>query len=704
MTEQEIRKRAEELTAKLTLEEKTSMIHGAQLFSTKGVERLGIPPLVMSDGPMGVRQEFEPDQWKAIGSGDDSVTYLPCNSALAATWNRERAEEIGSVLGAEARGRGKDVILAPGINIKRSPLCGRNFEYFSEDPYLTGELAAKLIHGIQRWDVAACVKHFAANNQETDRLWVEAGMDERTLREIYLPAFRKCLTKGGSLAVMGAYNKLYGEHCCQSDFLLNEILRKEWGFDGVVISDWGAVHDTEKAALSQLDIEMSVTNNFDEYYMADPLKRAVEAGEIPEACLDVKVTRILMLMMHLHMLDGQERKSGVYNAPEHRQSALRAARESVVLLKNENNRLPLAGAKMKRILLTGENACRIHSNGGGSAEIKAFYEISPLLGIRMLLGDSVKVNFVKGYDSNTQEENEEVNWQERSLENGGGRVRETAAGSMQELLRKEAVQAASSGEYDAVIYVGGLNHDYDCEGMDRDDMKLPYEQDKLIQELLAVRPDTVVVLIGGSPVEMGEWSDKADALVWSYYNGMEGGYALAETLFGKVNPSGKLPETFYKTHTNCSAHCVGEFARERRVNYSEGIFVGYRYNETFGIEPRFCFGHGLSYTEFLYEDAGYEKEENGCRIICRIRNTGKVEGAEIVQVYAMMEQESRTSELFANQKRAVSESGPVMELAGFEKIVLAPGEGDIVRIVVPERKEGRRWGIGSSVKDIRIVL
>lgn len=515
MNQRELIEKAEALMSQLTLDEKIGMIHGAHLFETKGVERLGIPSLKMSDGPMGVRQEFYPDSWKSMGYSDDYVTYLPCNSALAATWNRELAYSLGSVLGEEARGRGKDVILAPGINIKRSPLCGRNFEYFSEDPYLTKELAVPFIQGVQLWDVAACVKHFAVNNQETERLWVDVEIDEEALRTIYLPAFYDALTKGESYTVMGAYNLIRGEHCCQSDYLLKKILRDEWKYDGVVISDWGAVHDTELAANSQLDIEMSVTDNFDEYFMANPLKAKVKTGEISESVINEKVVRILMLMMRLHMMDGT-RKAGAYNTEDHRKKTLEAARESVVLLKNEENRLPLSVSDTKNVLVIGDNAETIHSNGGGSAEIKALYEISPLMGIKMLLGGNARVDFARGYCQDAKEQDSDVNWQEASLENGGG-----STGTVSEnrelteertRLRREAVTLAK--QYDTVIYVGGLNHTQDSEGNDRPDMKLPYEQDLLIQELLDVKPDTVVVLTGGSPVEMGQWIDKAKAVVW----------------------------------------------------------------------------------------------------------------------------------------------------------------------------------------------
>ncbi len=677
----QIKEQAQELLQKLTLDEKLGMIHGAALFQTAGVERLSIPPLKMSDGTMGIRQEFEQSSWKTLGLSDDYVTYLPCCSALAATWNRTLVGEVGSVLGAEARGRGKDVILAPGINLKRSPLCGRNFEYFSEDPYLTKELAVPYIQGIQRWDVAACVKHFAVNNQETERLWVDVDIDETVLRELYLPAFHDALMKGNAYTVMGAYSRLYGEHCCQNDLLLRQILRDEWGYDGVVISDWGAVHDTKKAAEAELDIEMSVTNDFDEYYMAQPLKREIGAGRIREAVVDRKVLHILMLMIRLHMLDGK-RKSGTYNTPEHRKTALEAARESFVLLKNESHRLPLEPSALKKVLLIGENAECLHANGGGSAEIKALYEISPLMGMKTHLGGNVTVDHVRGYCREEKAAEGDTNWQETSLENGGGTTRQTDHDAEQALeekrraLREEAVRLA--GAYDTVIYIGGLNHDHDSEGYDRPDMKLPYGQDQLIQELLAVRPDMIVVLIGGSPVEMGAWIDQADTLLWGWYAGMEGGNALADVLLGAVNPSGKLPETFYKTHTDCSAHRLGDFARKDTVHYAEGRYVGYRYNDRFGIAPQFPFGYGLSYTTFAYRDMQVDHERQ--QVSCFVKNTGAVDGAEVVQVYRLAPEGA---------------DAPPRELRGFEKVYLRAGEETYVTIDV-EGDAGAEYVIGNT--------
>lgn len=633
---------AEKILKELTLDEKIGMIHGAQLFQTAGVERPGIPPMKFSDGPMGVRQEFEPDSWATIDHTDDYVTYMPCISALAATWNRDLSYEMGNVLGEEFRGRGKDMLLGPGVNIKRSPLCGRNFEYFSEDPYLTGEMAVPYIKGVQNWDVAACVKHFAVNNQETERLWVNVEIDEKVLRKIYLKAFYDVVKKGGAYAIMGAYNKIRNEHCCQSDFLLKDILRDEWNYDGVVVSDWGAVHDTEKAANSQLDIEMSVTNDFDDYFMADPLKKKIEAGEIDEKVVDEKVLRILNLMIKLHMLDGK-RKSGAYNTPEHREKALKIAEESVVLLKNEEKILPLQKDKLKKVLLIGRNAEQIHSNNGGSAEIKALYEITPLMGLKTHLGGNVQVDYVAGYDKDVKKEESDKNWQETSLENGGGSVKEQTEN--EEILKRR-------------------------------------------KELLKIKPDMPVVLIGGTPVEMGEWIDQAKAVVWGWYAGMEGGTAMAEVLLGEVNPSGKLPESFYKTLADCSAHSLGEFPGDENVKYSEGMYVGYRYLDKYEIEPQFCFGHGLSYTTFEYENLALDRTDPDHKITFTLKNTGDRDGSETVQVYVHKE----------------TEPDIVKELAGFKKVSLKAGEETKVTVnVAVENSFSCKFFVGSSSRDLRLM-
>jgi len=541
----------EKLISQLTLQEKIGMIHGDGFFTTKGVERLGIPPFKTSDGPRGVRKDFENDAWKDIGLSYDYASYLPCNSALAATWNRAIAHETGKVLGREARGRGKDMILAPGINIMRTPLCGRSFEYMGEDPYLVSEMVVPLVQGIEENDVSACVKHFAVNNQETRRLDVDVEVSERALREIYLPGFEAAVRRGKAKGIMGAYNKLRGTHCCHHDYLLNEILRKEWGFEGITVSDWGGVHDTKEALMNGLDMEMSVTSDFDAYYMAEPLVKMIENGEVDNktalAKIDEKVRHILNVMNELHMLDG-ERSAGSYNDYNDKAALRQAARESIVLLKNDANILPLDRKKIKKLLVVGENANRQHAPGGGSAEIKALYEITPLLGIQMLLGGNTEVVYKPGYynedigniwantgdsengqaDSLNQDSKEAQESQKTAQEKKRQRQKE-----MNEKYLQEALEAAKDA--DAVIFVGGLTHDYDTEGQDRADMRLPYDQDRLILELLRVRPDTIVTLVAGSPVDMSMWLDEVKSLVFGWYAGMEGGIALAEVLFGDFN-------------------------------------------------------------------------------------------------------------------------------------------------------------------------
>ena len=416
--DQKTEEQIEKLVKELTLDEKISMIHGAGLFQTGAVERLGIPPLKCSDGPMGVRNEFHNEKWVPSGNNDDYVTYLPSNSALASSWNTKLAWKAGYVLGEEARGRGKDVILAPGINLKRDPLCGRNFEYMSEDPKLAAALAVPFIKGVQENDVAACVKHFACNVQETDRLMVDTIVDDRTLYEIYLPAFKAAVQEGGSYSLMGAYNRINGTHCCENKQLLDGILREEWGYDGTVISDWGAVHKTKEAAEVTMDVEMSVYPDFDDYKLANPLKEAIEKGEVPESVVDSKVRNILRMMFRLKMIGKQQstRKAGSYNDPVHREITLRTAEESMILLKNESGKLPLERKKIRKLAVIGQNAAKVHSDGGGSAEIKALYEICPLMGIKAYLGGNTEVIYAPGYYVPEKPKTFDTNWQEKSLE------------------------------------------------------------------------------------------------------------------------------------------------------------------------------------------------------------------------------------------------------------------------------------------------
>lgn len=688
----------EEIISELKLEEKVAMVHAAGLFRNGSVERLGIPSLYMSDGPMGVRNEFPNASWVPVGNTDDYVTYLPSISALACTWNRNLAYEEGNILGKEARGRGKDIILAPGINIVRSPLGGRNFEYMSEDPYLTAQLAVPYIKGVQENDVAACVKHFAVNSQETERLNVDVVIDERAVREIYLPAFEAAVKEGNSYSIMSAYNKLWGLHCSHNKWLLRDVLEKEWGYDGVLVSDWSAISDTKLAAEAGMDIEMSVTDNFDEYFFANPLIKAVKEGEIKEELIDEKVRKILKLMYRLNMFS-DERKSGEYNSFESRRKTLDIARESVILLKNEENLLPLS-KKVKKVAVIGQNANIRHCEGGGSAEVKSLYEVTPLMGIKMLLGGNCEVAYAKGY---------------------------THDFNKRKAVNEEAIELAKNS--DVVIFIGGLKHtkedfslfqnalhstkednmvvNIDSEGNDKTDMKLPYNQDEIINSLLEVNPNTIVVITAGSPVDMSSWVDKSKALVNVSYNGMEGGRALAEVLFGDVNPSGKLTVTIPKKLEDSPAHSIGEFPGKAQVRYDEGIFVGYRYFSTYDVEPQFVFGHGLSYTEFRYNDIKVnlteENEKINATVKFKVTNIGEKEGAEVAQVYV--------NDVESSVKR------PVIELKGFEKVRLMPGESKEVTINLDKKSfafysdEENSWMvedgkfnilIGSSSTDIRL--
>ncbi len=725
------------IVAGLTLKEKVTMIHGGSVFRTDAVEEKGIPQLVTSDGPMGVRNEFVDGTWLTVNSSDDFVSYLPSNSAIAATWNPDVAYVGGQVLGEEARGRSKDVILAPGINIKRDPLCGRNFEYMSEDPYLIEELVVPMIKGIQESDVAACVKHFAVNNQETNRLWVDTEVDERTLREIYLPGFKVAAQKADSYSLMNAYNMFEGVHCCASKRLLKDILRDEWGYDGTIISDWGSVHNTKETAEGSMDLEMSIGPNFDEYFFANPLIEAVEKGEVSMEHVDEKVRNILRLMYRLKMIGPEActRKKGSYNTKEHQTAIRNAANEAIVLLKNDDKVLPITedriamqpgtlAPKKKKIAVIGRNAEFQHANGGGSAEIKALYEISPIMGIKTYLGGNVDVVYAPGYFiPGKKEDVNEANWQETSLERQISRAdfmpeSEEAQKKQTEImenrvkLREEAVALAKTA--DEVIFVGGLNHDYDVEGWDRDDMRLPYAQDELVEALLEVNPNTIVVMMAGSPVEM-PWKDKAKAIVWSYFSGMEAGFVLADVLFGKVNPSGKLPESMPAKYEDTVTFKNGEFKKEDKVVYKEGIFYGYRYYEKEGIKPAFAFGHGLSYTDFAFgklqaevlpgagviaEEADLEKA--AVKVSMDVTNTGNMAGAEVLQCYV--------SDPVCSVER------PVKELKAFGKVFLQPGETKTVEMYVSNRGlsfydvnkkafvvEGGEFGIHVGTGSDRIV-
>jgi len=633
---QPVESRVEDLLSRLTLEEKILLLHADSKFTTAAIPRLGIPRRWLDDGPHGVREDIGPDTWASAGRTDDFSTAMPSGICLAATWNPELGFNEGEVIGQEARWRGKDIMLGPGVNILRTPLCGRNFEYLGEDPFLSGVMCSGYIRGEQSQDISSCVKHFALNNQETERGSINVEVAERALREIYLPAFKAAVQSGGVWSVMGAYNQLRGQHCCHNDYLLNKILKDEWGFKGLVMSDWDGTHDTKQAALNGLDLEMGTEKKYDDFYLAHPYLDGLKSGEFPLAGLDEKVRRNLRVMIATHVFD-VARKHGSFNTAEHQAVARQVAEEGIVLLKNENHALPLDERKLKTIAIIGENSIRLHAHGGDSSGIKAFYEITPLQGLVNRVGTSVNIVFSEGYGK------------------GGGKE-----------LAERAVATAKSA--DAVIYIGGLNHDkgFDCEGADRKDMKLPYGQDKLIQKIVAANPNTIVVL-EGTMVEMDAWLGKVPAVLQAWYPGMEGGNALAKVLFGDVNPSGKLPATFPKKLSDSPAHQMGNYpGTDGTVTYAEGLLVGYRWFDTKNIEPLFPFGFGLSYTTFKYSNLKLVTADNGVTAQFEIQNTGGVAGAEVAQVYV-------------HQKNP-SLMRPEKELKGFQKVFLQPGEKQTVVI------------------------
>jgi len=646
---QTIEKRVEDLLSRMTLEEKVSLCHANSKFTVSGVERLNIPSLNLSDGPHGVREEIGPHSWDPAGWTTDSATYMPTGTALAATWNPDLARAFGKVLGEEARARGKDILLGPAINIQRTPLCGRNFEYLSEDPWLISEMVVPYIQGVQEQDVAACVKHYVVNNQEYERFKINVKVDERTLNEIYFPGFKAAVQRGKVLTVMGSYNQYNGTFVCNNEFLLKKVLKEDWGFSGLVMSDWDATHNTLESARAGLDLEMGTNvDSYNEYFFGDSLLNAVKKGQLDEEVVDDKVRRILRVMFKINLFD--ERKSGSFNTPEHQSMARKVAEEAIVLLKNEQNTLPLDYDQLKSIAVIGDNATRTHAKGGYSSGIKALYEVTPLDGLKAKVGDNLEIHFAQGYEKTSEEV-----W--------GKGVVYTSDPVREQALIQEAVEIAK--KCDVAIIFGGLNHDFDTEGIDRLDMKLPYTQNELIKAVHQANPKTAVVLIAGSPVEIYEWIDQIPAVLMGWYAGMEGGNALADVLFGDINPSGKLPFTFPVRLEDSPAHALGEYPGQNfEVSYNEKIFVGYRYFDKWNVPSQFGFGHGLSYTEFEYGNLKINSEGHAndprVQIEFTVRNRGDRDGMEVAQVYV--------GDVDASVER------PLKELKAFKKVYLKAGE------------------------------
>ena len=662
----QMEKRIEKLIKKMTLEEKVGLLHGNSKFYVAGVERLGIPEWSLSDGPHGVRAEINRHDWAYAGWTNDSASYFPTGTAFAAAWNPELAYRRGEVLGEEARWRKKDVLLGPGVNIIRSPLCGRNFEYMSEDPYMNSVLAVAYIKGLQSRDVACSVKHFAVNNQETNRTTVDVECSERALREIYLPAFKAAVQEGGALTVMAAYNKFRGEFCAENNYLVRKILRNEWGFDGVYVTDWGAAHSTVPSMEAGLDLEMgTLIDKYEDWYYANPLIEAVKSGKIPMSLVDEKVGDVLRVMIKTNVLDPKKRFGpGSMNTKEHQQATYDAAAEAIVLLKNQNNLLPLDFSSIKSLAVIGDNATRKHSNGGLSSEIKAVYEVTPLEALRAKWGDKVDIRFAQGY--------EKLSTFVEGSNNGQSSGTFSSKTQESDALLKEAVEVARTS--DVALLVCGLNHDYDTESFDRLNMDIPYGQVELIQEVVKANPRTIVVMIAGSPLNMAAVDICSPAIVWAWFNGMEGGNALVDVLSGKVNPSGKMPFTTPVSLDQSPAHALGNFpGRDLKVNYEEDILVGYRWFDTKGLPVVYPFGYGLSYTTFGYSNLNTDKETydqaDTIQATFTLTNTGDREGAEVAQLYV--------------SDPVCSVMRPVKELKGFKKVFLKPGESRRITLDIP---------------------
>jgi len=649
-----IEERVKNALSLMTLEEKVALCHAQSKFSSKGVARLGIPEVWMSDGPHGVREEILWDSWGEAKWTNDSCTAFPALTCLAASWNPDMSAIYGKAVGEEARYRNKTVLLGPGVNIYRTPLNGRNFEYMGEDPYLASRMVVPYIQELQKNGVAACVKHYALNNQEIWRDHIDVEVSDRALREIYLPAFKAAVVEGKAWSIMGSYNKFRGEHCCHNDLLLNKILKGEWKFDGAVITDWGGAHDTKQAALNGLDIEMgtgtdgltrSTTNAYDNYYLALPFLDELKKGNIPESVVNDKAARVLRMIFRTTM--NSKRPYGSFATPEHAQVARKVAEEGIVLLKNEGNILPLDASKLNRIAVIGENATRPMTVGGGSSNLKTHLEVSPLQSLKAKYGS--KISYAMGYASGPP-----------------AYGREIPSKLNADTLIAQAVKTAKGA--DVVIYVGGLNknHFQDCEGGDRKSLNLPFGQDQLLTEILKVNSNVVVVLISGNAVAM-PWVDRVQAIVQAWYLGSEAGNAITAVLSGEVNPSGKLPFSFPVKLTDCGAHSFDKLCYPGdsiHEVYKDDILVGYRWYDTKNITPLFPFGYGLSYTGFelskpMTDKKIYAKGET-VKLAFTIQNKGKAAGAEVAQVYI-------------TQKNAPV-MRPAKELKAFRKIYLKAGE------------------------------
>ena len=681
-----IEQRVEDALQRMTLDEKIAVIHAQSKFSAAGVKRLGIPDMWTDDGPHGVRPDVLWDEWVQAGQTNDSCVAFPALTCLAATWNPQMARLYGESLGEEALYRDKDMILGPGVNILRTPLNGRNFEYMGEDPFLASRMVAPYVQGLQSKGISSCVKHYALNNDETYRHQVNVKVSDRALHEIYLPAFKAAVQEGKAWAIMGAYNLYNNQHNCHNEILLNNILKRDWAFDGVVVSDWGGAQNMDEAIRNGLDMEfgtwtdgltMGATNAYDNYYLSLSYKKAIQNGTYTERELNDKVRRVLRL--HFRTTMNRQRPYGALCSDAHYEAARKIGTEGIVLLKNSPSSpkgesiLPLTAEKLSgsSILVVGENAIKPMTVGGGSSSLKVQHEISPLEGLRrqlVKLQSSCKVDFARGYvgDTTSFYNNVKMN------------VDLTESRQPQELIA-EAVEKAKGADY--VIVFGGLNksNHQDCEGTDREVYGLPYGQDQLIEALSKVNNRLVFVNISGNPVAM-PWRKQVAAIVQGWYIGSEAGNALADVILGRVNPSGKLPFTWYDALGDCAAHALNTYPGTWRTDgskvideeYKEGIYVGYRWTDRQKKRPAYAFGHGLSYTTFELSKAVADKKEmslsDNISFTVQVKNIGTMAGAEVVQLYV------------SDKKASVDR--PLKELKAFQKVFLQPGESKEVRLTI----------------------
>ena len=696
-------KKIDQLIAQMTLEEKVNMLHSKTNMSSAGVERLGIADMHYADGPFGIREEGVPNGFQSAGWTLDSATYFPTGSALAATWSREMAYLYGTGMGTEARLRGKDVILGPAVNIQRLPVGGRTYEYLSEDPILSAALSLQYTLGVQDKGTAVCIKHFAVNNQETNRGSVDAQIDERTLREIYLKPFESAVVEGGAMSVMPAYNKVNGDYCSENEHLLNEILRGEWGFKGFTVSDWGGTHSTMGAMLHGLNVQMTGSN-----YLGQPVIDSIKVGKLTEEMVNEKVKQILRVRYAIEAIPDDVANTKMTSQPECQDIAKQVAEKSIVLLKNQGGVLPIAKS-VKKIAVIGQNAVLKTQSGGMGAGVKALYEVTPLEGICKRAGADIEVKYAPGYK----------NFPGRRWGPPSATANPLEAAAIDEAadpdLCAEAVALAK--EADLVIFFGGTNKSIETEGSDRQNIDLPTGQNEVAAALYAANPNLVTVLISGGPTDLRQLEPVSPAIVQGWWNGTEGGTALAEVLFGDIAPSGKLPFTFPAKLEDSPAYAMGNFpdpnaggdlfslmyrpdvlrmSREERQKlidslpkpvskYTEGSLVGYRWYDTKNVKPMYAFGHGLSYVDFEYGAVKASAKKDVVKVTFNLTNKGGMTADEVVQLYV------------ARPEATVE--WPAKELKAFDRVTLAAGETKTVTLEIPV-KDLRYWNVDKNAWDL----